>query len=58
MVAVLVDEALAVAEQEALALQPLVQELRIDAVAVRQARVVDLDAVAALEIDARQAAVS
>jgi hypothetical protein len=44
MVAVLIDEALAVAEQKALALQPLEQELRIDAVALRQLRIVNLDA--------------
>ena len=44
VVAVLVDQALAIAEQEALPLQPLVEELRIERVALREARVVDLDA--------------
>ena len=55
VVAVLVDQALAVAEQEAAALQALVEELRIDGIALRQARIVDLDALAPLEVDAGMA---
>ena len=45
-VAVLVDHPQAVAEQETLPLQPLIQELRIDGIAPRHPRVVDFDAVA------------
>ena len=44
MVAVVVDQPLGVAEEVALALQPLVEEVGIDGVALRQARVDDLDA--------------
>ena len=51
MIAVLIDETLAVAEQEALALQLLVKKVRIDRVAARQPRIVDLDALD-VEIDA------
>ena len=43
-VAVLVDQALAVAEQEALALQALVEKVRIVGVALRKPRIVDFDA--------------
>ena len=51
MVAVVVDQALAVAEQEALALQALVEIVGIDAVAARQPGIDDLDAVL-VEVDA------
>ena len=51
MVAVVVDQPLAVAEQEALALQALVEIVGIDAVAARQPGVDDLDALL-VEVDA------
>ena len=51
VIAVLVDHPLAVAEQEAAALQPLVEELRVERVALREPRVVDLDALL-LQIEA------
>ena len=51
MVAVVVDQALAVAEQVALPLHALVEIVRIDAVAARQARIDDLDA-GPVEVDA------
>ena len=44
VIAILIDHALAVAEQIALPLQPLIKELGVDRIAVRQASVVDLDA--------------
>ena len=43
IIAVLIDHSLAVAEQIALPLQPLIEELRIDHIALREASVVDLD---------------
>ena len=49
MVAVLVDQPLAVAKQIALPLQPLVQEGRIGGIAPRQPRVEDLDALGQLD---------
>ena len=52
-VAVLVYQALAVAVEKALALQPLVEKLRVDNIAVRQAGVVNLD-VFFIEINARR----
>ena len=42
-VAVLVDQALAVAEQEAVALQAAIQEVGIVRVALRKSRIADLD---------------
>jgi hypothetical protein len=51
MVAVVVDQALAVAEEEALALHLLVEMVGIDRVAAREARIDDLDAVA-VQLDA------
>ena len=52
MVAVLVDQALAVAEEIAVPLQPLVEILRIGRVAVREPGVLDLDALGG-EVDAQ-----
>ena len=45
MVPVLVDEALAIAEEKALPLQPVIEILRIGAVALRQPGIVDLYAI-------------
>ena len=44
IIAILVDQALAIAKQEAPPLQPLIKELRIDRVARREPRIVNLDA--------------
>ena len=49
MVAVLVDQALAIAQQIAAPLQPLVQEVEVDGVAGRHASIDDLDAFAELD---------
>ena len=51
MVAVLIDQALTVAEQETPALEALIEELRIGAVAMGQARIVKLDALASFKFD-------
>ncbi len=53
MIAVVIDEPLAIAEQIALALKPLEQELRIDGVARGEPRVVDFDLVAEFEAGVR-----
>ena len=49
MIAVLVDQAMHVAQQEAFALQPLIEIGRVGAVALGKGRIDDLDAVAELD---------
>ena len=51
MVAILIDEALTVARQKALALEPLVEIGGISRIPLRQSGIDDLDAVAELDAD-------
>ena len=56
MIAVVVDETLAVAEEVALPLHPLVEIVRVDRISARKARVDDLDT-GAVEVDPRIAGI-